>query len=555
MNDSGLFRPFIKLPNRRIITGEFIGAVKYLRVSSKEQYDNNCSLEFQDKLITEFAERVKMPVYEYFGGTYESAKTDGRKEFKRMLEYVKRNKSKISHILVYASSRFSRTGGEAIKTVADLRNKYGVILYSVTQPIDVTNESGVMHQNYELLYAHHENLNRIKTFQDGIINKMRNGYWSKMAPLGYSFHQLTPKLKILKINEKGKLLRQAFEWKAGGMKSEAIREKLAARGLKLSQQLLSLIFSNVIYCGLVTDKRLNGEMVEGKHEPLVSKEIFLRVNNIRSKANKFGTHHQSENENIPLKLIAKCPKCGRGYTGYIVKAKNLYYYKCPTKGCCVSISAKQMNSDFLTHLNRYTVKPELTGPLLEDLKAYCETLVNNNKESEKTLKSRLAQLEQQQERLEEQFFLNGTMEPEQFRKWQDKVAAEKAEILREMKQNEQVSSNLENHLETAVHFSAKLPVVWSSAGPVEKEKIQKLVFPAGFVYDKEKRAVLTTEVNSVFALIADAQGSSNDDTNKQGGHTATLSSLVGKTGFEHLWVPPGKIVKQPRISSQITLQA
>lgn len=45
---------------------------------------------------------------EYFGGTCESAKSDERKEFQKMLNYVKR-RINIGYIIVYSYDRFSRT--------------------------------------------------------------------------------------------------------------------------------------------------------------------------------------------------------------------------------------------------------------------------------------------------------------------------------------------------------------------------------------------------------------------------------------------------------------
>src|ERR1044072_5141892 len=77
------------------------GAIVYTRVSSKEQAENNLSLDFQKKVIEEYALKQELPVIGYFGGTYESAKTDGRKEFLRMLGFIKKHKGKVSHILVY----------------------------------------------------------------------------------------------------------------------------------------------------------------------------------------------------------------------------------------------------------------------------------------------------------------------------------------------------------------------------------------------------------------------------------------------------------------------
>lgn len=86
-------------------------AVIYTRVSSKEQADKNLSLETQRKAIEEYARRYELPVAAYFGGTYESAKTDGRKEFQRMLQFIQQHSGRIGQILVYTLDRFSRTGG------------------------------------------------------------------------------------------------------------------------------------------------------------------------------------------------------------------------------------------------------------------------------------------------------------------------------------------------------------------------------------------------------------------------------------------------------------
>src|SRR5947209_2436059 len=89
--------------------------IVYTRVSTKEQADNNRSLESHRRTIDEFSKRNGKNVLAYFGGTYESAKTDGRKEFQRMLDFIKKNKGKVNQILVYSLDRFSRTGGAAIK--------------------------------------------------------------------------------------------------------------------------------------------------------------------------------------------------------------------------------------------------------------------------------------------------------------------------------------------------------------------------------------------------------------------------------------------------------
>ncbi|KAK6021826.1 hypothetical protein OSTOST_12495, partial [Ostertagia ostertagi] len=48
----------------------------------------------QRKTIQDYIDRSGRNVVGFFGGTYESAKTDGRKEFLRMIDFIKKNKGK-----------------------------------------------------------------------------------------------------------------------------------------------------------------------------------------------------------------------------------------------------------------------------------------------------------------------------------------------------------------------------------------------------------------------------------------------------------------------------
>ena len=91
--------------------------VIYTRVSTKEQADNNMSLETQRKSCEQYALRNKYNIVGCFGGTYESAKTDERKEFNNMLSCVKKSKEKISYIIVYSVDRFSRSGANAFTSL------------------------------------------------------------------------------------------------------------------------------------------------------------------------------------------------------------------------------------------------------------------------------------------------------------------------------------------------------------------------------------------------------------------------------------------------------
>src|ERR1700689_4702227 len=112
MNSNILFKTFAKGSLKAKAKGS--NCVIYTRVSTKEQADNNLSLDTQKKACEIYAKKSGYQTLGYFGGTYERAKNDERKEFTNMLSFVKKSRDKISHIIVYSVDRFSRSGANAI---------------------------------------------------------------------------------------------------------------------------------------------------------------------------------------------------------------------------------------------------------------------------------------------------------------------------------------------------------------------------------------------------------------------------------------------------------
>ena len=64
------------------------------------------------------------------------------------------------------------------------------------------------------------------------------------------------------------------------MKNEEIISRLKAMGVKMYKQQLTKIFKRPFYCGIINHGVLEGKIVEGDHEKMISPEVFLKVNNI-----------------------------------------------------------------------------------------------------------------------------------------------------------------------------------------------------------------------------------------------------------------------------------
>lgn len=480
-------------------------AVMYTRVSGKGQFDKNESLETQRKSIEEYALRNNLIIVSRFGDTYESAKTDARKEFQRMLDFIKQSKGTLSTILVYKMTRFSRTGGKAISIADELREKHGVHIKAVTEPIDTSNANGVLFHDMQLLFGRWDNEQRKQVAMAGMKAKFEKGIWVVKPPQGYDIIRTNGERKII-LNADGKKIKKAWDWKIQGLKNEEIILKLQALGVKMYKQQLHKIFVNPFYCGLVSHGMLNGKVVEGTHEKMISKEIFMRVNEVVSSSSKFGVPHKMEDVNIPLKVFIKCADCNQPFTGYVVKKKNLYYYKCRTNGCKCNKNAKSLHDLFTNELEKVQIKEDLTEAIKIEMESAFTEQNNENLEREKELKLRMLELKKNIEKLEEKYFIKEEMNKETYDRFLAKYKEDHKKIQKEIDGCAISISNLKEMINETLVLCKDLRKLWVSGGISLKEKIQKLLFPVGMIFDKETGAFRTPEINYLIAEIARNSG-------------------------------------------------
>ncbi|HXA02465.1 MAG TPA: recombinase family protein, partial [Cytophagaceae bacterium] len=296
-----------------------LNAVIYTRVSTKEQADTNQSLETQKKYCIEYARKNSFNVMGFFGGTYESAKTDERNEFNRMIKYVKNQKQKISYILVYSLDRFSRTGDNAIYISSQLKTQ-GISIVAVTQPIDVSTVGGVLQQNIQFIFSKYDNDLRREKCVTGMKEKLLRGEWMGQVPIGYSYASaFRSKEQKIEINDYGHLIKKAFQWKANeGISNVEIVERLAKLGLNIPKQRLTDTLRNPFYCGYIAHKMLEGQVLKGKHPALIPEQLFFEANEILKKK-AHGSKWRRNEDNIPMRKFIKCADCSEPFTGYLRK--------------------------------------------------------------------------------------------------------------------------------------------------------------------------------------------------------------------------------------------
>ena len=517
----------------------------YTRVSTKDQ-QTNFSLENQLEAAKRFALKNGYNLVKTFGSKNESAKDDfSRKEFTRLLAEVKKEKEKPFAIIVFMIDRFSRSGGHSITLASELIDVQGVHLIEIVSGIDTTTSKGRNELNQRLLAAEKETINKLERTVPGMKTFVRRGNWLGMAPKGYKqygrrvkdFERLRENQSIV-LNETGTLLRQAWDWKLKGEADYIIVKKLKSLGVKIDNKRLGEMWHNPFYCGYIAHKMLDGEVIKGNHEPMVSVETFMKVNGLAGKRlHEYETHKNCPER--PLNGDIYCPICRKPLCGYYVAKKRLHYYKCQTcKGISFNADTSRRFKDkigahqlFINLLDSFEMDPIHIEAFKKQVK---KMLCTNREIAQKDVavfKRQLTELENKKEMLQERYAIEG-LEQSLYLKFLAKLDDQIAELKQKYEEPLIQIPNLDSSLDKAIDFTQNISKYWQSTTLETKRKIQKLVFPDGLVLETHDRRYLTSKMNGLFAEKQVFVSVSVGDKKKDSRQNDENPEEVAGTGFE-----------------------
>ena len=122
-----------------------VGAVIYVRVSTKEQTEN-LSLPTQLRACEEYCRRQGYEVLERFHEEGESAKTTDRSQLQNLLTFCRLNKGCVHFVVVFNLTRFARDKYDHFALRSHLQS-LGISLRSATEPIDDTSTGKLMERS------------------------------------------------------------------------------------------------------------------------------------------------------------------------------------------------------------------------------------------------------------------------------------------------------------------------------------------------------------------------------------------------------------------------
>lgn len=479
-------------------------SVIYPRVSSLEQ-KSNFSLDLQKGGCEEYAHENKYEILAYFGGTNESAKTDDRVEFQKMLDFVKKSKKKII-ILTYVFNRFSRTGEDAIDIIDELEAKYGVYVQSVKDPIAIGTLRGRIHIEKALMEGKHENQLRYESCRGGIDANLQSGGWNNSVAFGY-YWEYPPreKKRIIKVDhDKARIIVDMFNWFVlENLTYREIRERLLLIGLDWSIQNIARKIRNPFYIGLIKHAFLKGQVVKGTHEPILPLELFMAARD-RINGNHHGYVKIHEKENTALKGFCRCEKCNYGLSFYQNNkktGKDYTYYRCQNKCSGVIINVNTLNEAFKEELHTLALDPALKPLVKKQLHATFEAFSTGNERQEKLLRCQLTEKEKEFLEIKKNFAI-GKINQELFDDLSPGYNASIDEIKAELEKISFSTPNLENKVDQALELTANLLNFYNLLSFKKKTELQDLVFPTGMTFMQNSERLLTGNVNPVFTEIS-----------------------------------------------------
>jgi len=103
---------------------------------------------------------------------------------------------------------------------------------------------------------------------------------------------------------------------------------------------------------------------------------------------------------LPLKQFVYCEACKTPLTGFLVKAKGIYYYKCRTKGCSCTKSATKLHLQFEKKLKSLQVESKYDDIIREVMIYTYENVTKENRDRTASIKKQITETKQKLESIE-----------------------------------------------------------------------------------------------------------------------------------------------------------
>lgn len=255
----------------------------YARKSTESEERQVLSIDSQIKEMLQLSEREGLEVVAMKRESHSAKETGQRPVFNEIIEEIKAGK--YNGILTWAADRISRNAGDLGKVV-DLMDSGGL------QEIRTYSQSFRNNPNEKFLLmilgsqAKLENDNRGINVKRGLRTRVEMGLWPTTPPTGYLTQKLMDKkCQVIVDPDRGPVIKKMFEkvayekW-SGRRVYHWLRFELnfhTTGNKPLTCGNVYRTLTNHFYYGTFEYPKDSGNWYQGKHEPLITKELFDAV--------------------------------------------------------------------------------------------------------------------------------------------------------------------------------------------------------------------------------------------------------------------------------------
>ncbi len=306
--------------------------VLYVRVSSKEQEEEGYSVDSQVEHGLEYARRQGIEIARTWT-IAESAKASDREGFAELIAFA-RSHPDVQALIFEKADRMTRNYADLVR-IYDLIEKHDKEAHFFKENFFIgknSRSSEKLRLDIQVVLARNYVNNLSEEVTKGMLQKVKQGGFPAIAPTGYVNDIASREIHI--DPSRAPSIRKLFELYATGRhtlndlvgvaRKAGLEHPLFRKPLGLGG--VHRILRNPFYYGLV---RWKNEVVIGKHEPLISKALFDRVQAV------MGDSKRPHTKKVAFVGFALCGHCGGPITAesHLKTQKNgversYVYYRC-----------------------------------------------------------------------------------------------------------------------------------------------------------------------------------------------------------------------------------
>ncbi len=268
----------------------------YLRVSTEAQADEGYSLAAQKEKLEAYCRMKGVESFRnYVDGGF-SGSNLSRPAVTELVEAIRGGA--VERVVVYKLDRLSRSQKDTLYLIEDVFMPHGVDFVSINENIDTGSPYGRAMIGILSAFAQLERENIFMRTRMGMVERVRQGYWpgGGKIPFGYDYD---PQKGILVPNADADTVREIYARYLEGQSTGRIARELGLRYEHLVTQRLGRE-SNT---GVIVYR---GERYQGRHEPLITRDIFERA----QKRMKRPNHPKAAEAGKLLTGLLVCGHCG-----------------------------------------------------------------------------------------------------------------------------------------------------------------------------------------------------------------------------------------------------